>query len=67
MIATKRIARTVAEASVTLVGVAVLVFVMMRVVPGDQITASLGIEAGMMTEAQLDALRAYYGIDRPLE
>lgn len=67
MIAGKRVARTVAEAAVTLFGVAVLVFVMLRVLPGDQITASLGIEAGMMTEAQLDALRAYYGIDQPLE
>lgn len=66
MIRTKRIARTLAEAAVTLFGVAVLVFVMMRVVPGDQITASLGIEAGVMTDAQLDALRAYYGIDQPL-
>lgn len=67
MIRGKRVARTLAEAAVTLLGVAVLVFVMLRVVPGDQITASLGIEAGMMTEAQLDALRAYYGIDQPLE
>ena len=67
MIRSKRVARTLAEAAVTLLGVAVLVFVMLRVVPGDQITASLGIEAGMMTEAQLDALRAYYGIDQPLE
>ncbi len=66
MIAGKRIARTVAEATVTLMGVAVLVFVMLRVLPGDQITASLGIEAGMMTEEQLAALRAYYGIDQPL-
>lgn len=63
----KRVTRTLAEAAVTLLGVAVLVFVMLRVIPGDQITASLGIEAGMMTEAQLDALRAYYGIDQPLE
>jgi peptide/nickel transport system permease protein len=66
VIRSKRVARTLAEAAVTLLGVAVLVFVMLRVVPGDQITASLGIEAGMMTEAQLDALRAYYGIDQPL-
>jgi len=66
VITSKRIARTVAEAAVTLLGVAVLVFIMLRVLPGDQITASLGIEAGMMTEEQLDALRAYYGIDQPL-
>ena len=62
----RRIARRVVETGVTLLGVAVLVFVMLRVIPGDQITASLGTEAGVLTPAQWDALRAYYGIDEPL-
>ncbi len=66
MIPGRRLARTLLEATVTLLGVAVLVFVMLRVVPGDQITASLGIEAGVLTPAQMDALRSYYGIDQPL-
>ncbi|MEJ7749096.1 MAG: ABC transporter permease, partial [Candidatus Limnocylindrales bacterium] len=50
----------------TLVGVAVLVFVMLRVIPGDQITASLGTEAAALTPAQQAALRSYYGLDQPL-
>jgi peptide/nickel transport system permease protein len=58
--------RRIFEAGVTLLGVAVLVFVMLRVIPGDQITASLGTEAAALTPAQRDALRAYYGIDQPL-
>lgn len=49
-----------------LVGVAVLVFVMLRVIPGDQITASLGTEAAALTPAQQAALRSYYGLDQPL-
>ena len=57
--------RVVAVAS-TLLGVALLVFVMLRAIPGDQITASLGTEAAALTPAQQAALREYYGIDQPL-
>ncbi|WP_114559379.1 ABC transporter permease [Desertihabitans aurantiacus] len=49
----------------TLLGVAVLVFVLLRLVPGDQITANLGTEAAALTPAQRQALEAYYGLDRP--
>jgi peptide/nickel transport system permease protein len=62
----RRIGRRLVEIGLTLLGVAVLVFVTLRVLPGDQITASLGIEAGDMSDAQLAALRAYYGMDQPL-
>lgn len=58
--------RRVGEALLTLFGVAVLVFVMLRAIPGDQITASLGTEAAALTPAQRDALVSYYGIDQPL-
>lgn len=54
------------EAVITLFGVAVVVFLLLRVLPGDEVTARVGIEAGAMTEAQQDALRAYYGLDQPL-
>ncbi|WP_346767828.1 ABC transporter permease [Knoellia koreensis] len=54
------------EAALTLVGVSVLTFAVLRVLPGDQITASYGIEAGALSPDQLASLRAYYGIDRPL-
>ena len=50
----------------TLAGVAVLVFVMLRAIPGDQITANLGTEAAALTPEQRRELEAYYGIDQPL-
>jgi peptide/nickel transport system permease protein len=58
--------RRLAEALATLLGVAVLVFFVMRVLPGDEITARFGIEAGALTEAQRSALERYYALDRPL-
>ena len=51
---------------VTLFGISVLVFVMLRAIPGDQVTASLGTEAAALTPAQRAALEAYYGLDQPL-
>ena len=59
---TARLAGTVA----TLIGVAVLVFVVLRALPGDAVTARLGTEAGVLTEEQLAALEQYYGIDQPV-
>ncbi len=50
--------RRLAEAVVTLLGVAVLVFIVMRVLPGDEITARLGTEAGNLTDAQRDVAGA---------
>lgn len=49
----------------TLVGVSLLVFLAIRLVPGDAITATLGTEAGMLTDVQRAALERYYGLDRP--
>ncbi len=43
-----------------------LVFIVLRVIPGNQITASLGTESGALTSEQLAALRSYYGLDQPL-
>ncbi len=63
---THRVTRRVVEAVLTLLGVAVLVFVMLRVIPGNQITATLGTEASAaLTPGQQAALRAYYGLDQP--
>jgi peptide/nickel transport system permease protein len=56
----------VAEAFATLIGVAICVFVMLRVIPGNQITASLGTEAAALTPGQQTQLRSYYGLDVPL-
>jgi peptide/nickel transport system permease protein len=66
MIARHPLVRRLLEALATLLGVAVLVFVMLRAIPGDQVTASLGTEAAALTPAQRAALEAYYGLDQPL-
>jgi peptide/nickel transport system permease protein len=50
----------------TLIGVSILVFVVLRVVPGNQIDTTFGTEAGALTPAQHAALAHYYGIDRSL-
>jgi peptide/nickel transport system permease protein len=60
------VARRFGEAAVTLVGVSILTFVLLRVVPGDQITAAYGTAAGDLSPEQLQALEAYYGVNEPL-
>ena len=52
-------------ALVTLLGVTVVVFVVLRAIPGDAITASLGIESGTLTPEQRASLNHFYGIDKP--
>lgn len=66
IIAANAIARRLAGAVVTLFGVAVFVFIMLRAIPGNQITAGLGTEAAALTDSQREALESYYGIDQPL-
>lgn len=65
-IAAHPILRRVLSALGTLFGVAIFVFVMLRAIPGNQITAGLGTEAAALTPAQRAALEAYYGLDQPL-
>ncbi|RUW49912.1 MULTISPECIES: ABC transporter permease [unclassified Mesorhizobium] len=57
--------RRLATFPLVLLGVSILVFVAIRMVPGDSITAMLGTEAGLLTPAQRDSLAAYFGIDQP--
>jgi len=49
-----------------LIGVSVLVFFSIRLIPGDAITAMLGTEAGLLTQAQRASLAAYFGLDQPV-
>jgi peptide/nickel transport system permease protein len=58
------LARRIASALVTLFGVAVLVFTVLRLIPGDQITASLGTASGLLSPEGRHALEAYYGLDQ---
>jgi peptide/nickel transport system permease protein len=58
-------ARRLLDAALTLLGVAITVFVVLRLIPGDQITAGLGTEAAALTPGQKAALVDYYGLDEP--
>jgi peptide/nickel transport system permease protein len=49
----------------TLIGVSILIFVAIRLVPGNAISAMLGTEAGMLTDTQRTSLEAYFGLDKP--
>jgi peptide/nickel transport system permease protein len=61
-----RIIARIGKAVLTLVGVAIIVFVVLRLLPGNQITASLGVNAGLLTKAQYADLAHFYGIGKPL-
>jgi len=49
----------------TLFGVSIVVFVVIHLIPGDTISAMIGTTY-KLTEAQAEALRAYFGLDKPL-
>jgi peptide/nickel transport system permease protein len=49
----------------TLVGVSVVTFLFLRLIPGDAITARLGTSTALSPE-QLARMRAYFGLDQPL-
>ncbi len=51
---------------ITLLGVAVIVFFMMRVLPGDAAVMLSGAGAGAVSEKELAEVRGKLGLDRPL-
>ena len=57
--------RRLAVFPLVLVGISIVVFAAIRMVPGDAITAMLGTEAGLLTPEQRHALAVYFGIDQP--
>ncbi|MEN9325147.1 MAG: hypothetical protein RL414_901 [Actinomycetota bacterium] len=50
----------------TLFGISLFVFIVLRVVPGDTISSSFGIETSGLTPEKVASLKAYFGIDHPL-
>jgi peptide/nickel transport system permease protein len=50
----------------TLLGVAVLVFVLLRLMPGDVVELRLLAEGGQVSQAAIDAERARLGLDQPM-
>jgi ABC-type dipeptide/oligopeptide/nickel transport system permease component len=61
--AAKNIFARLMSATITLFGVMVVVFVLVRVVPGDPIAMMIAPGA---TESDIAALRAFYGLDLPI-
>ena len=49
----------------TLLGITIIIFVVMHLIPGDTIDAMIGTEF-KLTEVQAQALREYFGLDKPL-
>ena len=49
-----------------LIGASILIFVLMRLVPGDPALQALGAGMGEATEEQVQALRREWGLDKPL-
>jgi len=49
----------------TLLGISVIVFLVIRLIPGDTISAMIGTQF-KLTETQAESLRRYYGLDKPL-
>src|SRR6266849_7254606 len=59
------LAQRLAGAIPTLLGVSVLTFLFIRLIPGDAIAARLGTSTAL-TPDQVASLRAYFGLDQPL-
>ena len=59
-------ARRIALMVPTLLGVAVLTFFMLRVVPGDIVEVKLRSDGAQVTQEMIDSERARLGLDRPL-
>jgi peptide/nickel transport system permease protein len=59
------IGRRILSVLVTLLGVSVIIFVVLRLLPGNAVSASMGVSEGLLTHAQVAALDRYYGVGQP--
>ncbi|MCU1489010.1 MAG: transporter permease [Acidimicrobiaceae bacterium] len=60
------VARRLGSMLLTLFGVSIIIFLVLRLLPGNALTSSLGVSAGLLTHAQTVALDHYYGIGQPV-
>jgi peptide/nickel transport system permease protein len=60
------IVRRILSMLVTLFGVSIIIFIVLRLLPGNAVTAAMGVSVGLLTKGQLAALNHYYGIGQPL-
>jgi peptide/nickel transport system permease protein len=59
------VVRRILSMIVTLIGVSVIIFIVLRLLPGNAVQASLGVSEGLLTHAQIAALDKYYGVGQP--
>ena len=60
------LAQRIATGFVTLFGVVLIVFLVMRVIPGDAAVMMSGAGSGVVSQEELQQVRHQFGIDRPL-
>jgi peptide/nickel transport system permease protein len=51
---------------VTLFGVSIIIFIVLRLLPGNAVTAAMGVSEGLLTKGQVAALDRYYGVGQPI-
>lgn len=59
------VAKRVISTLITLLGVTVVIFVILRLLPGNAIESSMGVNTGLLSHAQILQLDHYYGIGKP--
>jgi peptide/nickel transport system permease protein len=59
------VVRRILSMVVTLLGVSIIIFIVLRLLPGNAVTAALGVSEGLLTHAQIAALDKYYGVGQP--
>lgn len=62
----KFIVRRFFSSLIILIGISILVFLLIRMIPGDVLDIQMGTNITALTDEQIQALRAYYGIDQPV-
>ncbi|MFY9781988.1 MAG: ABC transporter permease [Acidimicrobiales bacterium] len=59
------VVRRILSMIVTLLGVSAIIFIVLRLLPGNAVTAAMGVSEGLLTKAQIAALDKYYGVGQP--
>jgi peptide/nickel transport system permease protein len=59
------VVRRIFSMLVTLLGVSIIIFIVLRLLPGNAVSESLGVSEGLLTHAQIEALDKYYGVGQP--
>src|ERR1700744_2004385 len=60
------IAKRLVSTILTLFGVTVVIFLILRLLPGNAIESAMGTNAGLLSHQQILQLDKYYGIGKPL-